>query len=647
MGHRACRVLCKVVFRNTKAILALAALIAPGLASAQDYKNPERRFLDAIGVSINEGIYHREITPLTIGDPATGGLAWTYHGHAYTFKGDYIGTVTYDSGLNETTVSFGETSYPFENGTSYTNGHGSSDTLTTNANGYLYTTEDGTVYTYTGTPSTSYALTSILKPNGLKITINSGSVVTNTGYALKFDSSTGKISAVNMLAHSCDAQALSCDAYDNSVYFLSSYTDPDITGTGGRYQVTDALGNAWRWRWYFSYVLKNPSDPQDVSRGPGVVWAFKDPTGVLVKLNYASGTGDLVSYTDPRGTFTYNTNPVTDPSGAAIYYGTGSYDNSTSTQTSCYLDALSHGSCYAIRDYRTATNPYNGFALGPYTRILSVTNQEGDAVSFTYNARGNITATTRTPKPGSGLSATTTYSGYDATCSNLKTCNQPNWTKDAKGNQADYTYSATHGGVLTVTLPADVNGLRRRTYNTYTSYDTGNGLIYRLTRTETCALNSGQLSLSACPATSDTAVILTDYGTSATAPKTYKSFQPYSVTKTDGAASLSVTTTYTYDNLGNVTVVDGPRTDVDDRVYKTYDLNRQVIFEIGPVPGGNGSPKRAVKRHWYDAAGKEWKTEVGYANANATDGSDFVVTAFTRVTFDAAGRPIKTEQVQP
>jgi len=629
------------------ASFTLFALVLPLAAIGQDYKNPERRFLDAIGVSITEGIYHREITPLTIGDPANGGLAWTYHGHAYTFKGDFTGTVTYDSTLNETTVSFGETSFPFENGTSYTNGHGSSDTLTAVAGGYVYTAEDGTIYNYTGSVSTSYTLASIVKPNGLKITINSSSVVTNTGYALKFDSSTSKISAVNMLAHSCDAQALSCDAYDNSIYFLSGYTDSSITGTGGRYQVTDALGNAWRWRWYFSYVVRNPSDPQQVDRGPGVVWAFKDPTGFLATLNYTSGTGDLTSYTDQRGTYTY-ANPVKDPAGAIIYSSTGSYNSGTSTGTTCYLDGLSHGSCYAITDYRTATNPYNGGPLGPYTRIVSVTNQESDSISFTYDSRGNITSTTRSPKPGSGLSATTTYSGYDATCSNLKTCNQPNWTKDAKGNQTDYTYDSTHGGVLTVTLPADQNGLRKRTYNTYTAFDTGNGFIYRLTRSETCGLNSSQLSVTACPNTSDTLVTLTDYGTSTTAPKTYKSFQPYTVTQTHGGASpLSATTTYTYDNLGNVTVIDGARTDVDDKVYKTYDLNRRVIFEIGVLPGGSGNPKRTVTRHTYDAAGRETKTEVGYANLNATNGSDFAVTAFTRMTYDAVGRLVKTEQVQP
>ncbi|MEI9905316.1 MAG: hypothetical protein WDN06_16215 [Asticcacaulis sp.] len=150
-------------------------------------------------------------------------------------------------------------------------------------------------------------------------------------------------------------------------------------------------------------------------------------------------------------------------------------------------------------------------------------------------------------------------SSYPSTCTNPVTCNQPTWTRDAKGNETDYTYDSTHGGVLTVTLPADQNSRRRKTFNTYTTYDTGYGLIYRLTRSETCGLNATQLStLTACPATTATSVTMTDYGTSTTAPYTYKSFMPYSVTQTDGAGSVSATTTYTYDIIGNVITVDGP-----------------------------------------------------------------------------------------
>ncbi|SCW85428.1 hypothetical protein SAMN02927928_0228, partial [Asticcacaulis taihuensis] len=244
--------------------------------------------------------------------------------------------------------------------------------------------------------------------------------------------------------------------------------------------------------------------------------------------------------------------------------------------------------------------------------------------------------------------STSITASYPSTCTYAKTCNQPTWTKDAKGNQADYTYDNTHGGVLTVTLPADQNGLRQRTYNTYTAYNTGNGTIYRLTRSETCGLTSAQLTLTACPADINTSVTLTDYGTSSTAPYTYKSNQPYQVTVRDNRASGydSATTTYAYDKVGNVMSVDGPLSGTNDKSFTTYDANRRKIFEIGPIPGGTGVHRRVV-HHWYDADGREWKTENGYSNTDATDGSGFVVVNFTRVTFDAAGRPGRTEVVQP
>ncbi|MGN6424590.1 MAG: hypothetical protein ACTHLA_14915 [Asticcacaulis sp.] len=337
-------------------------------------------------------------------------------------------------------------------------------------------------------------------------------------------------------------------------------------------------------------------------------------------------------------------------------------------------DALGHATNYSYADTVTVYNTLTGTPAVHFSRLTSVTHPEGDSVSYGYDSRGNVTSVTHTPKSGSGLSATTITASYPSTCSSLITCNKPTWTKDAKGNETDYTYDGTHGGVLTVTLPADQNGLRRRTYNTYTAFDTGNGLIYRLTRSETCGLSSSQLSLTACPADINTSVTLTDYGSSSTAPYTYKSFQPYQVTARDNRSSGydSQTTTYYYDVIGNVLVVDGPRTDVDDKTYKLYDANRRVTWEAGVLPGGTGSPKRTVVHHVYDGAGRELRTETGYENDAITNGSDFVtmtgnkaacassavcnntasdpnfhITSFKRMTYDAAGRLVKTELVQP
>jgi YD repeat-containing protein len=49
---------------------------------------------------------------------------------------------------------------------------------------------------------------------------------------------------------------------------------------------------------------------------------------------------------------------------------------------------------------------------------------------------------------------------YPSTCTNRITCNKPTSTTDARGNVTTYSYDSTHGGVLTETLPAGVNGIQ-------------------------------------------------------------------------------------------------------------------------------------------------------------------------------------------
>jgi hypothetical protein len=665
--------------------VSILGLAVAGHASAQamsDFREPERSMFDPLGIEVTMQVLERNDTLLTIGDPSAGGLKWTYHGLNSILSQDFGGTLGPAGGNDPTTyvnVGYHVAQFTGSDAAGYTNAVGTSATLVKVSGGYVYTEADGTVFSFTTSAYPALVgplLTSIKQPNGMLTTLNIqyasdcsavgtmacdytiASAVTNTGFAFKFDTSTSRVDAVNMLAHTCDAQALSCAAYDNYVT-LASGSDPSMGTPGTVMQVTDSLGNSWHYRGSTRFAYLDVATQEPV-RGPRVIWAFKDPTGYMVQLNFNSAKsgavypdGHLLSVTDPRGTFTYTSSynndginssseeSVYDPSGAFIYESGGDFGAPGGYQNGLGSHVITYGYTGAV----TAWNSLTQEPAAQYTRIVSATRQEGDYDSFGYDARGNINSVTHTAKSGSGLSATVETASYPSSCSSLITCNKPTWTKDALGNETDYTYDPTHGGMLTVTSPADQNGLRKRTYNTYTAFNTGNGSIYRLTRSETCGLSAAQLSLTACPAATTTAVVTTDYGTSSTAPYTYKSFQPYSVTQTDGAGSLSATTTYTYDVMGNVTVIDGPRTDVDDRSYKTYDANRRVVFEIGVLPGGG--PQRTVTRHTYDGAGRETRTDVGYANTNATDGSDFVVTAFTRKTYDAAGRLIKTEQVQP
>jgi len=632
--------------------------------------------MDPLGIDVADGQYPRSDAFLTIGDASSGGLSWRYIPGAHVYHGNVVEVLPLGANNQLTTVKVeGNATTFINNGTSYVNASGTGATLTKTASNYIFTDDDGTIYTYTWTYQASYGspavapsnigpLVSIQKPNGTLITItgntlNGGgtTVVSNQGYALKVVNSAGvtTVYAVNLSAHSCDT-SINCDAYDGSITIqnVSNPAAPDTFGSasGTVDQVTDPAGNNWQYEVGYSSDIVDRNGNENF--GAKAIWYFKDPTWYAVTVLYDSA-GRIVSFADPRGTFSWDYNGQTeqqaytdfnrnlivrDPASTIIYSAYAQYKHST---ISWMKNPLNNQTSYG---FVTNSVVISGIGSNNYTRLNTVTHPEGDYYTYTYDARGNVTQTVSTPKPGSGLSAVTVYqAGYDTTCANLKTCNQPNWTKDAKGNQTDYTYDATHGGVLTVTLPADSAGYRKRTYNTYTAYDTGNGLIYRLTRTETCGLSSAQLTLTACPALSSTEVVTTSYGTSSTAPYTYKTFLPYQVTKTDGAASLTATTTYAYDKIGNVVSVDGPLAGTGDTSYKTYDANRRVIFEIGVDPDGTGSLKRAIVKHTYDGAGRETLTQTG--TGSATDGSDFVVSSFTRNTYDLAGRLVKTEVGQP
>ena len=141
-------------------------------------------------------------------------------------------------------------------------------------------------------------------------------------------------------------------------------------------------------------------------------------------------------------------------------------------------------------------------------RVTRVTIPEGNYVQYTYDARGNVTEERHVSKTPGTPADIVLDANYDATCTNPVKCNEPNWTKDALGNQTDYTYDATHGGVLTVTKPAATTGGTRPkvtyTYATKHAYYYQSGSIvaspvatYRLTAMSTC------MTTASCTGTAD------------------------------------------------------------------------------------------------------------------------------------------------
>jgi hypothetical protein len=106
--------------------------------------------------------------------------------------------------------------------------------------------------------------------------------------------------------------------------------------------------------------------------------------------------------------------------------------------------------------------------------------------------------------------------------------------------------------------------------------------------------------------------------------------------------------------MGNRVMADGPRTDVDDRSYVTYDALRRPVFEIEADPDGGGPRIRRIVKHHFDVDGREYLTETGFGNSIMfsngvpTGVSDFVVSNFVRHSFDAVtGDLVKTETGAP
>lgn len=623
--------------------------------------------IDPLGVNIPQQTYVRRDRFLEIGTPATGGLDWTFAPYIPPHYGD-ITQVNASSSSKIVRVRVGENEATFgsNNGGAWVDGAQKGETLTKTATEWIYTSNDGTIYKFS---VSTRQLTYIERPNGVRVRLAySGStpdmaalssVQTNTGYGFKY-ATTAAITTVQMankLAHSCNAD-LVCNAYDGGITVDNFYGNPRITDLRGKLWEYD-LSEAWEWQ----------SSGQVFAMQLFVINRFKDPTGYEANMTY-TWEGYIDSFQDFRGTFDYDwgssplkpvgTHPelarnsaLYDPTGKKIYQaffyikGTVLTYASSVNQTSENISKI-----YSITNPSFTANGTSGanqVSLN-YSRPQKTVRPEGDREEYSTDGRGNTLSVTLVPKAGSGLAnILLSQASYPTTCSNLKTCNKPTWTRDAKGNQTDYTYDGTHGGVLTTTLPADQNGNRLRTYNTYTGYDTGDGVIYRLTRTETCSLSSGQLVLTACPSAATTSVTVTNYGDASTNPYHYKSFEPYQITQTDGAGSVSATTTYTYDVVGNVTALDGPRTDVDDTSYKIYDANRRLICEISPDPDGGGSLPRLVTRHTYDDAGREILTQTGSGTSTSScvPGSTMTVSNFTRQTRDLLGRVTKTEVGAP
>ncbi len=508
---------------------------------------------------------------------------------------------------------------------------------------YIYTTSDGTAYKFinltTTTTNPRAHLDTITRPNGTVITytyriedetctrpgcraprhIRVQSIVSTTGYMLKPSyasqtlapdpvefSTLVAVRALNRSEEYCNPAADTCS-------FTKNWAGQTQNTTGGSTAITDEDGQV-----------------TTVSGGANGVTSVVQPA--------ATGNDTTVTYDVSGRVATIVKNGVTYAYSYALVSGVLTVTVTapdSSTEVLVIDDASDRLTSITDRTGRTTSYQYD--TSGRRTRE---TMPEGNYTQWTYDARGNVTEVRKVAKSGSGLADIVETASFDASCANTLTCNQPNYTIDARGKRTDFTYSATHGGVTRVQLPAPSSGAPRPEINyTYTALqaqaENSSGVLvpsgvsqYKVTAITTCA------TAATCTGTADETKIVLAYNT----PNLLLS----SKTVAAGDNSVSSTEAYTYDWRSRLTSVDGPLPGTDDTTFHIWKARDLLYGTISPDPDGAGPLKRRAVRYTYDAQLRLIRTERG-----TVTGTDNVALAAMTVaeqvdhTFDSSGNVVR------
>ena len=629
----------------SQSLLAIAALVGalmlgPPAVQAQEATAtayPIHETVDQNGLDITTGVFTIPAPAAAAGDEQNG-LSSQRQLRGNSYQDDLLGALL-PNGLGGYVVSFKGIRDEFTvSGSVFTPKEPTGQSLIFSGGQYIYQTVDGISLVFDGGVnysfgnarhrpilSATYADGKVLTFfYGTTSTVNGGSgrrllsVKSNTGYHVKFTyqkdvityvadapgwSNTLRIAAINDLADPCPVTDNMCDFAGKYEYtaFSTYDQDPPITSYHG-----DAAGR-------YTYFTRDQYDKQ--------ITAVRNQDSLSddITVYYGPNQGRVGSVARSGVTTTY------------AYAQTASTFTVTATtngSSRVYVTNLSNARLQSVTDELGRTTSYEYDA---YRRPTKITYPEQNYVLFEYDTRGNLTKTTRVAKPGTSDASLVTSAAYPASCASNAACNKPLTTTDERGKVTDYTYDPTHGGVLSVTLPADATGIRPQARYTYQRLDmygapssTG---VFVQTVISSCR------TAASCTGTADEAKTTIAYG---------RNLLPASITRGAGDGSLTASTTMAYDDIGNLLTVDGALAAAADTVRIRYNKSREVVGEITPDPDGGGAAKYPATRYSYNGRGQVNLTERGTVNGlNDADWTAFSALDNSLTEFDGWGRPIR------
>ena len=384
----------------------------------------------------------------------------------------------------------------------------------------------------------------------------------------------------------------------NAAGKIASYIHPSgiqanftYATTGDLSQVTNSLGRSLTLTTTSGFVSAVSDGARSISYG-------YDANGNLTRSTNALGQNTTFQY-DLPGRMTQ----IFYPSNPTIAFATNVYDSLGRVQTQTNANGKLY-TYYFAGSRSEEVGPYGQSRVSyvdSFGKVLKSIDPLGKIVVNTYDGQTRL----QTSKTPGGFIRFYTYD--DAPCAAQNRCthnirsitDMPPFTKkgitiitkftyestfnkiasitDPRLQVTNFTYTA-QGNPLTVTAPADALGVQPVTTYGYSSYSPSGFPAFYL-----------QTSLTNKISSSNSVLTTTAYNAA-------NKYVPQTMTVDSGFGTLNLATTLTYDGIGNLIWVDGPRTDVTDTVSSSYDAERRLIQSTDALG--------KISRQAYDADGR-------------------------------------------